>query len=98
MNTAEVVRVAIMEMYVETGRAVTAAEVATRCGMTKTKVARALVDSQQFAIEGVEMTEESRPSYSRNYPWMVVGERMVQVFAPTRESLRAELIRARAAR
>jgi hypothetical protein len=66
--------------------------------MTKTKVARALVDSQQFAIEGVEMTEESRPSYSRNYPWMVVGERMVQVFAPTRESLRAELIRARAAR
>lgn len=98
MNITEAVRVAVMEMYLETGRAVTAAEVATRCGMTKTKVARALVDSQEFALEGIEMTEESRPSYSRNYPWMVVGERMVRVFAPTREAMRAELIRAREAR
>lgn len=98
MNIAEAVRVAIMEMYVETGRPATAAEIATRCGMTQTKVTRTLVDAQEFALDGIEMTEESRPSHSRNYPWMVVGERRVRVFAPTREAMRAELIRARAAR
>jgi DNA-directed RNA polymerase specialized sigma subunit len=98
MNTAEAIRAAIMEMYVETGKPATAAEIATRCGMTQTKVTRTLVDAQEFALDGIEMTEETRPAYSRNYPWMVTGERAVRVFAPTREAMRAELIRARAAR
>ena len=98
MNTAEAIRAAIMEMYVETGKPATAAEIATRCGMTAAKVTRTLVDAQEFALDGIEMTEEPRPSHSRNYPWMVTGERSVRVFAPTREAMRAELIRARASR
>lgn len=92
---ARVVR-AIMDVYMETGEPTDAATIATRCGMSAAQVVNCIVDSQKFVAEGVEMTEVSRPSYSKNYPMISTGSHRVRVFAPTREAVRQEAIRVKA--
>lgn len=89
----EAVAAAVMAFYVAQGRPATFEEIAIEASMPVARVRRVIVDARDFVIDGVEMTEEQRPSYSKSYRHMVSGSHKVRVFAPTREAMRQEIRR-----
>ena len=82
------VKTAVVEAFLETGKSLDANEIATRLDWSVSKVRRIMADAHG-CVDGLVVTEEHRPSYSRNYASMQSGSHKVWVYEPTLATLRA---------
>lgn len=88
------IRDAITEGYLETGKMLDAPAVAARLRWSETKVRR-LMDLLRGAPEGVHCSQEHRATESRNYPGITVGSHRVWMYAPTLWHLRNLILASR---
>jgi hypothetical protein len=87
---------AVVEAFLETGKALDAPEIAKKLGWSESKVRR-ILRAHGGSVDGVAVREEGRASYSRAYRGMEAGAHRVSVYRPTLEALRALVLELRAA-
>lgn len=87
-------RDAVVEAYLETGKALDVKEIATRMGWSESKV-RKVFTAAGGCVTGLDLRQEGRESYSRNYPGMTAGAHKVWVYMPTRQTLREMILQLR---
>lgn len=92
-----VIRDAVVEAFLETGKALAAPEIAKRLGWSVSKVRRVMAENGG-CVRGLQTYQEHRPSESRNYPGMLTGAHKVWLYKPSLEALRALVLELRAAR
>jgi hypothetical protein len=91
------IRDAVVEAFLEAGKALDASEIARRLGWSVSKVRRVMGDNGG-CVRGLQTYQDHRPSESRNYPGMVTGSHKVWLYKPSLEALRALVLELRAAR
>ena len=91
LNDMTAVRDAIVEGYLETGKAMDVPQIATRLQWSDSKVRRVISDAAG-AVNGTYAKQETRESYSRSYRMMQSGSHKAWTYLPTLQHLR-ELIR-----
>lgn len=91
------VKGAVVEAFLETGKALDAQEIATRLGWSVSKLRRVMTEAHG-CVDGLVPSQEYRPSYSANYASMQSGAHKVWVYEPTLETLRAMINELRKAR
>lgn len=90
------IRSTVVEAFLESGKALDAAQIAERLGWSVTKVRRVLNDAHG-CVEGLETYQDTRESHSRNFPGFTQGAHKVWVYRPTLSTLRALVLELRAA-
>ena len=91
------IKVAVVEAFLETGKALDATEIAARLGWSVSKVRR-VISEAHGCVDGLVAREDRRESQSRNYAAFTTGAHKVWVYLPTMETLRAMIIDLRTAR
>lgn len=94
-TTAEQIRDTVVEAYLESGKSLTAAEIAQRLGWSASKVYKAMRDGHG-SVEGIATYEDSRESHSTSYKMFVTGSHKVWVYRPTMATLRQMILELRA--
>lgn len=83
----------VIGAYIDTGKDLTARELAERFQWTESKVRRYLTAGPGGAPpDGIRWFREARTSYSKDYPGMESGTHMVTTYGPSREKLRDFII------
>jgi len=90
------IRSTVVEAFLETGKAVDAAQIAERLGWSVSKVRRVLKDAHG-CVTGLVTYQEGRQSHSRDYPAFTAGAHKVWVYEPGQGTLRALILELRAA-
>lgn len=88
------VRDAVVEAYLETGKALDAKEIATRMGCSESTV-RKILTKAGGCVNGLRTSQQGRDSYSRNYPGSTSGAHKVWVYSPALETLREMILQLR---
>lgn len=86
----------VLEHWIETGRALTVAEIASKADLSPAVVRRAFKNSVVLN-SATRYTEVERPVYSKDYPTMVLRHSLVAGYEPSDAAVRAEIWRAREA-
>jgi hypothetical protein len=92
---ADQVRTAVIEGYLETGKALDIKEIATRLEWSESKVRRVIADAHG-CVDGLQTWQEHRESYSRNYRGITSGAHKAWVYSPSSETLRGMINELRA--
>ena len=73
----------VIRLYLETGNDVTVKQIAEHLDCSETTIRKRLDESRRLRWD-----REAMPTYSRNYPAVRHGTRLVTVYGPTRDTLR----------
>jgi hypothetical protein len=91
------IKVAVVEAFLETGKALDANEIAARLDWSVSKV-RQVIKAAHGCVDGLTPHQESRESNSKSYPGFTAGAHKVWVYQPSLETLRAMINDLRGAR
>lgn len=91
------IKEAVVEAFLETGKALDANDIAARLGWSVSKVRR-LISEAHGCVDGLIAREDRRESHSRNYAAFTAGVHKVWVYLPSMETLRAMINDLRTAR
>jgi hypothetical protein len=81
-HTPESIAIFVTERYIRSEQGSTVKEIAEGLNISQSKVRKLLVDA--FGCpDGLNSYEETRPSYSTNYPGVVVRHHTVEVYYPS---------------
>ena len=84
--THEMVTVFVTERFIASEQGSTVKDIAEGLNISQTTVRKILVDSAGCP-DGLSVSRESRPSYSKNYPGVVSNHHLVDVYYPSRSRL-----------
>jgi hypothetical protein len=90
----QLLRDAVVEAYLETGKAQDVKEIATRMGCSESTV-RKTITKAGGCVSGLRTSQQGRDSFSRDYPGSTSGAHKVWVYSPTLETLRTMVLQLR---
>lgn len=90
--TADTIRDAVTERFIETGESSTVKDIAERLKCSESTV-RKVINANHGAVDGTLYDTESRASYSKSYAMFEAGSHRVGVYTPSPKHLR-DIIRA----
>ena len=86
---------AVVELLLATGKDATVKEIAEKLQWSENVVRATLRDAPGGCPNELDWSEDTRPSYSRNYRNMESGVHKVNVYAPSRQTLRKLILATR---
>ena len=86
------VRLAAIELYLQSGRPCSVAEIAFHAGVSEGVVRRLIAKNHGSLGDGMATRQGAVTTYSRNYPSMEHGAKKVWLHGPGAELLRGALI------
>ena len=92
MERENLIRDAVLEHWITTGRALSVAEIAGKANLSPAVVRKAIEGSVKLNSD-LRYTKVEKPVYSKDYPTMVLRHSLVAGYEPSDACVRAEIWR-----